>query len=776
MARNNQLILISGSPGIGKSSILYFTALFLEKNDDYRVIPLSNPSQLETISKVGGKLLFLFDDVVGSYNVDEYAAHTWSFHMAFIFNSMLTNHDMKLIMTCRNHIMDTNAFKDFLKGWKIFTAPLCHYELYSGELILTLGERKHIFKSHNKANISSSVSDDLIMACNDFPLICSVYSWISDDISEHMNNPFDLMQHHFEKLKAEKVSSYIGLALLVIFNNTLQKEMFAYQYDALKKVITDVSVESETCIPEVMDVFRELQLMTYIYDCFDIMFCLPRIFDFVTKWISRHIPKNIIKYCSSNIIKERVQLETFGDNLDEFSFTVSNNIEKMYFERIVKDIKSCLYWSVFGSVQAKVKEFREYLIQYFEKHDLIESNIWQPDKSGVIPLHVCAFIGYADLCTFFVTQNVGIICCKTCDGLTALHIACAKGHSPIVSLLLQNKANIDDTFICGYTSLHLACLNGNTEIVEMLLNYNGAVDKAGNNGKTPLILACGFKYFKIVKLLLHFNASVNQSDNLGRTPLLHSCIAGDFNTVCLLLKHNALVDRRDKNELTPILQACVNGNVDVIIELLKYNASPNECDKYGCSCLYVASQNGMLQIMALLLEKKAKVNVPNTNGLTPLFTACDFGREKAVELLFRYNANVNYATKNGTSPLKMACIKEHEHIVKLLLENGASVTQIDNDGFTPLHFSCQKKNLYIVNQLLKHHAEINAVSKNGMSPLYVACMNNREDIIIDLLHNKADANLSTYHCPPHYMQYLFQIILFWLISFFVMEQISMLAT
>ena len=58
---------------------------------------------------------------------------------------------------------------------------------------------------------------------------------------------------------------------------------------------------------------------------------------------------------------------------------------------------------------------------------------------------------------------------KTTDGLNPLLIASLKGHSEIVSILLENNAKIDYQTDDGTSALMIAAANGHTQIVRLLL-------------------------------------------------------------------------------------------------------------------------------------------------------------------------------------------------------------------------------------------------------------------------------------------------------------------
>jgi ankyrin repeat protein len=103
-----------------------------------------------------------------------------------------------------------------------------------------------------------------------------------------------------------------------------------------------------------------------------------------------------------------------------------------------------------------------------------------------------------------------------------LEIACEKGYTEIVRLLLQKGASIKATYN-RFTHLYVACQNGHTEIVRLLLE-KGAKIEATYKGYTPLHMACEKGYAEIVKLLLEKGANIYIKNDEEKSPL---CIASE---------------------------------------------------------------------------------------------------------------------------------------------------------------------------------------------------------------------------------------------------------
>ncbi|CAG2238021.1 unnamed protein product [Mytilus edulis] len=178
------------------------------------------------------------------------------------------------------------------------------------------------------------------------------------------------------------------------------------------------------------------------------------------------------------------------------------------------------------------------------------SNVDQPDKLKLTPLHLAATEGYNDVVELLIKNGCDINACDI-NGRNALHYACMQKvehgyinilsglsryrrqehyHKEVVVLLLQNKcdANQQDTF--GQIPLHIACetytshryLRCMTDIVKLLLESGCDINKCDNLHRSPFLVACeknGYKSEEIVKTLVEKNCDVNIKDSNGQTGL-----------------------------------------------------------------------------------------------------------------------------------------------------------------------------------------------------------------------------------------------------------------
>jgi ankyrin repeat protein len=129
------------------------------------------------------------------------------------------------------------------------------------------------------------------------------------------------------------------------------------------------------------------------------------------------------------------------------------------------------------------------------------------------------------------------------NGASALSIACSTQYIKNVSLLLEHNANIEHIDRYGNSPLLIACNIDNyyvktyqdmpnfltravytplTEIVSMLLENGANINHVNNDGESALILACKHGKKEIVSLLLGNGANVIHKDKFRRNAIFYA--------------------------------------------------------------------------------------------------------------------------------------------------------------------------------------------------------------------------------------------------------------
>ena len=113
-------------------------------------------------------------------------------------------------------------------------------------------------------------------------------------------------------------------------------------------------------------------------------------------------------------------------------------------------------------------------------------------------------------------------------GRTPAHIACAKGHTASLQVLVDCGANVNRASNGGRTPAHTACSKGHAECLRVLLSRPGLVDlnMPANDGQTPAHLAAQYGHANCIEVLAELKANLNKKCNVRLPPpraLVSSC-------------------------------------------------------------------------------------------------------------------------------------------------------------------------------------------------------------------------------------------------------------
>jgi ankyrin repeat protein len=222
------------------------------------------------------------------------------------------------------------------------------------------------------------------------------------------------------------------------------------------------------------------------------------------------------------------------------------------------------------------------------------------------------------------------------------------GHVPVVEALIAADSRVEYARReDGLTALLVACERGHVDVVRILLREGADPNQAftDENAHSPLILASIRGFVQIVDELISAGANVNYARPTGN------------------------IEKRFIPGCTAILAACQNGHVDVVRILLRAGADPNQAytDEYAESPLIKASLKGFVQIVDELISAGANVNYARPNdGCTSLMYATQTGFVDVVRSLLAAGADPRTARHNGLTALDAALHCNHPAIAALL--------------------------------------------------------------------------------------------------------------
>lgn len=134
------------------------------------------------------------------------------------------------------------------------------------------------------------------------------------------------------------------------------------------------------------------------------------------------------------------------------------------------------------------------------------------NNSLTLPLLVAAYNGHLDIIKYFKDVGVNILDVD-CNGLNALHYACAGGQAPVAQYLIENGINIDRTGHDTDTPILYAAQNGNLETVKLLVESGSSKYRQKNAKRSPMIEAAKFGHVDVIKYFVSKGADINMKNS-----------------------------------------------------------------------------------------------------------------------------------------------------------------------------------------------------------------------------------------------------------------------
>jgi ankyrin repeat protein len=249
-----------------------------------------------------------------------------------------------------------------------------------------------------------------------------------------------------------------------------------------------------------------------------------------------------------------------------------------------------------------------------------------------------------------------------------------------VRMLLQKRANVNETEPDGTTALHWAVRQDDPDIAALLISRGANVNAANRYGVTPLQLAAINGSGDMIGRLLDAGADPNAASDNGQTVLMTAARSGNVDGVRKLLIYGAEVDTKEKRRgSTALMWASEDDRAGVVRLLLQAAARVDVRSKADYSALLIAARAGSLEAAKALVAAGANVNDTAPPGDPHESISLGVGRPTGV---LAYGPDDTGVVR--TSALVLAMLNGHFDFATWLLEEGADANAPDPRG-SPLH-------------------------------------------------------------------------------------------
>jgi len=257
-------------------------------------------------------------------------------------------------------------------------------------------------------------------------------------------------------------------------------------------------------------------------------------------------------------------------------------------------------------------------------------------------------------------------------GATVLHVATARLDTELVSLLLENGANVNSRDRYDATPLHEGCHSHADEqlefdmaemksrqarILRILADAGANLNAQTEDGETPLHIAAHDGNQEAIEFLLTDGAAVDVTDGFGCSAAQEAARVGNTECAKMLTEAGAAMS-------LPL--AIALGDREKVRQYLAKGADTEAALETGETPLEIALRNGQLQLALFLLDSGAKATG------RALAAASQHGQTEAVARLLKDGAPADGGDETPISPLEWADMGENPEVAALLREAGAT--------------------------------------------------------------------------------------------------------
>ncbi|XP_043335533.1 ankyrin repeat domain-containing protein 26-like [Cervus canadensis] len=201
--------------------------------------------------------------------------------------------------------------------------------------------------------------------------------------------------------------------------------------------------------------------------------------------------------------------------------------------------------------------------------------------------------------------------------LRKIHKAAIVGNvAKVQQVLFFGKNGLNDRDKMNRTALHLACANGHTAVVTLLLERKCLLNLCDNERRTALMKAVECQEEECATLLLAHGADPNVRDVRGNTALHCAVFCQNISLAAKLLSYDADIEARNKCDLTPLLLGISERREQIVEFLLNKGANIHAVDNLKRTALMLAVNNGSANIVRLLLQQGADIFPQDVFGWT----------------------------------------------------------------------------------------------------------------------------------------------------------------
>lgn len=280
--------------------------------------------------------------------------------------------------------------------------------------------------------------------------------------------------------------------------------------------------------------------------------------------------------------------------------------------------------------------------------------------------------------------------CDSWYDQTPLLRAAHYGSFDALETLLSLNANCKQRDKNGRSSLHLAASatwGEKVPLIEILLNNGANIDETDNQLETPLMSAAKTGRRDSVNALLNHNADHKMKNKYGKTALHLAISYNHVGIIAIFLKYTGEIYPQ-----TPFMLGREFKNLDAMKSLIVCESFSELKDHNGKRTLFLEFEVHDEKVNAI---RNVLENVDDIWSKTSLkiIHAAYAGDSMDIKCIFCDETNPNFKDEHGWTAVHYAAASNRVGLIKRLLELKANLNELDNSFKTPFMIALLRLNL-----------------------------------------------------------------------------------
>ena len=261
-------------------------------------------------------------------------------------------------------------------------------------------------------------------------------------------------------------------------------------------------------------------------------------------------------------------------------------------------------------------------------------------------------------------------------------------------------------------------------MVTLLLDNGADINAFDATGKTILMDSIQSGSIEIVSLLLKRGASPTMQEMYGRNAYHEAAYKGNIQLINMVRSAGGNPLARDAHGVTPF-SLVMDKDINVIKAVL--GSSNRLIDSDGNTPLHIATSNKLEKSkLASLCQMNYPINARNKNGMTSLCFAAKNQLQEQAKVLLEYGADPFILDNSGECALTYAMKDEETNILSDMVKIVGNAKDMVGDGI--LHYAARVANEDTIKRLVSMGLDKTARNISGETPYDMAKRWLRNDI------------------------------------------------